>query len=98
METELMEVDNGAVLKLTGRLDTKTAKEASETFSKVGEQYDNVTLDMAGISYISSAGIRAIRNLYMILYRKGGKLAVTNPGDVVVQVFQMTGLASLFDL
>ncbi len=98
METELLEVEGAAVLKLKGRLDTKTSKDAVEVFNSVGEKYQDVTLDMEGVNYISSAGIRAIRNLYMSLHNKGGSLKVQNPGDNVLQVFEMTGLANLFNL
>ncbi len=98
METELMEIDGTGVLKLKGRLDTKTSKEAAEVFTQAGENYSRVILDMKELSYISSAGIRAIRNLYMILYKKGGELSVENPGENVLQVFEMTGLSSLFHL
>ena len=98
METELMEIDGAAVLKLKGRLDTKTSKDAAEVFTEVGGKYARVILDMKELSYISSAGIRAIRNLYMILYKKGGELTVTNPGENVLQVFEMTGLSNLFHL
>lgn len=99
MDTELLELGEGAaVLKLRGRLDTKTSKDAMVTFTEVGEKYQSVTLDMEDMSYISSAGIRAIRNLYMILYKKGGSLSVDKPSDNVLQVFKMTGLASLFHL
>ena len=98
METELMEIEGGAVLKLKGRLDTKTSKDAADVFTEVGEKYDNVTLDLKDLSYISSAGIRAVRNLYMILFRKKGTLSVENPGENVLSVFKMTGLSNLFNL
>ena len=98
METELIEIDGAAVLKLKGRLDTKTSKDASEVFTQVGEKYDRVVLELEEMNYISSAGIRAIRNLYMILYKKGGELTVAHPGENVLQVFEMTGLSSLFHL
>ncbi len=98
METELIELDDSAILKLKGRLDTKTSKEVTEVFQKAGEKYDRVVLELGEMNYISSAGIRAIRNLYMILYKKGGELTVAHPGENVMQVFEMTGLSSLFHL
>ena len=98
METKVLETAEGAEIVLIGRLDTKTAKEAEVVFTEVGEKYADVCLNMAELAYISSAGIRAIRNLYMILYRKSGRLSVKNPGENVLEVFEMTGLSGLLNI
>ena len=75
MDTVLLEVEDGVVVKMKGRLDTLTSKDVAPVFTEAGEKYDRVTLDMTDVNYISSAGVRAI-----------------------MQVFKMTGLASLFGL
>ncbi len=95
METKLIENGDTAEIALIGRLDTKTSRQADTLFSEVGGKFSGVTLDMTELSYISSAGIRAIRNLYMALYRKGGSLSVKNAGENVLDVFEMTGLKGL---
>lgn len=98
METQIIEHDDSVELILKGHLDTKTAKETEGIFHEMGEKYDNVTLDMGGVSYISSAGIRALRDLYMTLYNKKGTLSMVNVGDVVMNVLEMTGLKGLLKL
>ncbi|MBR5420655.1 MAG: STAS domain-containing protein [Lachnospiraceae bacterium] len=98
METKVIENGDGAEIVINGRLDTKTSKEAEAVFSEAGNKYDSVSLNMADVSYVSSAGIRAIRNLYMILYRKSGKLSVKNVGENVMEVFEMTGLSGLLNI
>ena len=53
---------------------------------------------MKDLQYVSSAGLRSIRNLYMKLVKKGGKLMVTNVNENVLEVFEMTGLAGLLNI
>ena len=63
-----------------------------------GKNGEPVILDSSELAYISSAGLRTIRNLYILLYKKGGKLMVTNVNDNVMEVFEMTGLAGLLNI
>ena len=85
-------------LLLSGDLDTRTAKDADELFAQLADRFDSITLNMENLNYISSAGLRTIRNLYLRLFKKGGKLAVTNMNDNVMEVFEMTGLAGLLNI
>ena len=98
METKVTENGDSAEIELIGRLDTTTYKEAEALFTEVANRVNSVTLNMAQLSYISSAGIRSLRSLYMILYNKGGKLTVTNVCEVVMDVFEMTGLKTFFNV
>jgi len=93
-------VDRGATgeLILSGDLDTKTARDADELFSKMADRFQNLIMNMQGLDYISSAGIRSIRNLYVKLLRNGGKLEVINVNENVMEVFEMTGLAGLLNI
>ncbi|MBO6148289.1 MAG: STAS domain-containing protein [Lachnospiraceae bacterium] len=70
MDIKISENGKQAVLFLKGHLDTYTAKEADAVFRKVSESHDEVTLDMSGVNYLSSAGIRVLRNLYMAIYKR----------------------------
>ena len=98
METKVIEQADAVEIVISGRLDTKTSAEADKLFAEVGNKFNNVTLNMEKLDYISSAGIRAIRNLYMITYRKDGNLQVINIGDNVYQVLEMTGITSILGL
>ncbi len=93
-------VDRGATgeLILSGDLDTKTARDADELFLKMADRFQNLIMNMQGLDYISSAGIRSIRNLYVKLLRNGGKLEVINVNENVMEVFEMTGLAGLLNI
>lgn len=98
METQIIEHGDAADVILKGHLDTKTVRETENVFTEIGEKYSSVTLDMAGVNYISSAGIRALRDLYALLYNKKGTLRMVNVTDVVMDVLEMTGLKGLLNL
>lgn len=98
MDVKLVNRGEDGELLLSGDLDTKTAKDAEALFLQMADRFTNLTLNMKDLQYVSSAGLRSIRNLYMKLTRKGGKLMVTNVNENVMEVFEMTGLAGLLNI
>ena len=98
MDVKLVNRGDDGELLLSGDLDTKTAKDAEALFLQMADRFTNITLNMQDLQYVSSAGLRSIRNLYMKLVKKGGKLMVTNVNENVLEVFEMTGLAGLLNI
>ena len=98
MDVKLVNRGDDGELLLSGDLDTKTAKDAEALFLQMADRFTNITLNMKDLQYVSSAGLRSIRNLYMKLVKKGGKLMVTNVNENVLEVFEMTGLAGLLNI
>ena len=98
MEIKITENGTSVTLAIEGYLDTRTAKDAEEVFAEVGQKYDEILIDLAGTSYISSAGIRVLRKLYANMYKKGGRFSMINPGEEVLRVLEMTGLLDLLHL
>ncbi len=95
MTIKLVNRETEGELLLEGRLDTNTSPEAGEIFQKMAERFDRVILNMAGLEYISSAGLRIIKLLHMAMRKKNGELVVTNVNHMVMEVFEMTGFAGL---
>ena len=52
----------GEALKLTvsGRLDTSTAAKLEAEVERIGEDVSNLIIDLKGLEYISSAGLRVL--------------------------------------
>ena len=86
-----------AVFALAGRLDTTTAPELEKELKASLDGVNELTLDFAGLEYISSAGLRAVRNLYLAMHRKAGKLYVKNAGKSLMEVFELTGFAGVLN-
>ena len=85
-------------LLLEGRLDTVTAPEAEEIFLQMTERFEKLTLNMEGLQYISSAGLRVLKKTYMAAVRKNGVLELSNVNILVMEVLEMTGFSGLLKI
>lgn len=97
MNVKLIKKDNVGEVLLEGRIDAKVTPELEQYFQKIAEQFDKVVLDFEDVPYISSAGLRALRNLYVTMSRKGGSFSVRNVRKDVMDVFNVTGFGMLLD-
>lgn len=81
-----------ATLAIGGRLDTQTAPQLDAAAATAGEGVnDNATivLDMKGLEYISSAGLRSIAKLRRTMQARGGTVLLVNPQPQVRKVFDI---------
>ena len=98
MDIKLVNRGDTGELLMSGDLDTKTARDADMIFSQMSDRFKNLTRNMKDLEYISSSGLRSIRNLYIKVNQNGGKLVLTNVNENVMEVFEMTGLAGLLNI
>jgi anti-sigma B factor antagonist len=82
-------------VKLVGRLDAKSARDAEAAFSEAVNAAPNVVLDFFELDYIASAGLRALKRLRGDVRSKGGTLVVRGVQEDVMEVFEMTGFAAM---
>ena len=97
MNIKLINRGQEGELVLEGRLDTLTAPEAEEVFNQMAERFKKIVLNMAGMEYVSSAGLRTLKRLHMAMKKKNGSLVLTNVRKMVMEVFEMTGFAGLLN-
>ena len=97
MNIKLINRGQEGELALEGRLDTLTAPEAEEVFNQMAERFKKIVLNMAGVEYVSSAGLRTLKRLHMAMKKKNGSLVLTNVRKMVMEVFEMTGFAGLLN-
>lgn len=95
MEIKLINHGDKGELLLIGRLDSVTADEAEAVFQQVIDRFDTLTLNMEQLEYISSAGLRVLKRVHMAMKKKGGNLELSGVRPMVMEVFEMTGFASL---
>ena len=97
MNIKLINRGQEGELVLEGRLDTLTGPEAEEDFNQMAERFEKIVLNMAGVEYVSSAGLRTLKRLHMAMKKKNGSLVLTNVRKMVMEVFEMTGFAGLLN-
>lgn len=96
MEVSSQKTGDVLVLRLVGRLDANWCghvQEALATAVKEGEH--RLHLDMGGVNYLSSAGIRVLITFYKQLRAISGEFGVVNPSPVVRSVLDLSGLGML---
>jgi anti-anti-sigma factor len=98
---EVIEQRDGAALVLAvhGRIDAHTAKlfeAAVLPRAQAGES--SLVLDLDGLKYISSAGLRVIMLAAKQQKQRAAKFALCNLHDDVRDVFEVSGFAKIIDI
>ena len=84
---------------LAGRLDTHTYAEFDERLAPVLDSpVRSLVLDLAGLNYISSAGVRSIFKARKALFERGGKVVVVNPQPQIQKVFDVVKAVPLNEI
>ena len=82
------------VIRIVGRLDTITAPNLDKTINEELGDTKHLVLDMKGLEYISSAGLRVLLGAQKKM-QKIGSMKVINVCEEVMEVFEMTGFADI---
>lgn len=93
MTIQMEKKNDTAILKLDGRLDTTTAPQLEKTVAEL-EDVKQLVLDMSGIAYISSAGLRVLLGAQKKMAKLGG-MKLTGVCDTVMEVLEMTGFVDI---
>ena len=94
MEIEFKNENGSLTVKLIGKLDTMTAPKLEEELSKKINEIQEIIFDLEELKYISSSGIRVL----LTIKKKIGNMKILKPTDVVMEVFEITGLSDVFDI
>jgi anti-anti-sigma factor len=87
------------IIALEGRLDTGSAPEFDAELSSVlSTPRPNILLDLAAVTYISSAGLRSILQLVKHTSAHGGRLGIFAAPPHIMEVIEMSGFPSLLDI
>lgn len=91
--------ENGDVfVELEGKLDTLSAPAFEKELEPVLDEAKSLTLDVEGVQYISSAGLRTILAAQQFMEEKDlPDVKVININEVVEEIFSVTGFNKLVD-
>lgn len=77
------------ILALEGWLDTQAAPELQTELANLGNEVQNLVIDMAALEYISSSGVRQVVSAYK---KMNGRLIVKNVPESIMTIFKVTGI------
>lgn len=94
MTIEIKKNAGETIIQIVGRLDTITAPALDKTINEDIGDARNLVLDVKGMEYISSAGLRVLLAAQKKM-QKIGSMKVTGVCKEVMEVFEMTGFADI---
>ena len=100
MELGMTLTESGRVgtIKLNGYLDAGNAPGFDALVADAAQKYDHLVLDMEGLEYVSSAGLRVFKRAYLDMSKKRGTLSAKNVQGNVMDILEMTGFTRMFKL
>jgi len=87
------------VLAVSDRVDSVTSPELERRIGELiagGERV--LVVDLSGLAYVSSAGLRVFLSAAKKLKAAGGKLLLCSLGGMVQEVFVMSGFADILSI
>ena len=94
MTIEIKKNEQETIIEIVGRLDTITAPALDKTINEDIGDTKNLVLDVKGMEYISSAGLRVLLSAQKKM-QKVGSMKVIGVCEEVMEVFEMTGFADI---
>ena len=97
MTIEIKRTAEETVIELVGRLDTTTAPVLDETVNGDIGDTKNLVLDLKGLEYISSAGLRVLLGAQKKM-QKVGTMKVIHANNVILEIFEVTGFSDFLTI
>ncbi len=97
MTLEIKKTAQETVIEVVGRLDTVTAPALEKAIAEDVRDDDHLILDIRGVEYISSAGLRVLLGAQKKL-QKTGSMKVVHVCESVMEVFEITGFADILTI
>lgn len=91
---------NKACVVMQGKLTVATSPDLETAVHELDESNGIVDydIDLAGLEYISSAGLRILVATQKLASRKGGTMRLLYPNDDILDIFEMTGLSDVMTI
>ena len=94
MSIEVDERDDVTVVTVNGEIDLDTSDEFGRALVS-GATPGRVDVDLTGVSYIDSAGLRSLLTARTDLEEQGKRLRVVSASTIVTRLFEIAGVADL---
>lgn len=93
-------LENGVVIvKLNGRLDLQGAQQIDLPLAGVtAAPTKHALIDISGVSFLASLGIRSLLATSKSISRRGGKMLLINPKPNVMEILEVSGVSSLIPI
>lgn len=96
MDVNIRQVEGVHVVELSGELDANTSPVAQQQIIPLATEGSRILLDMGGVSFMSSAGLRLLLSTYRQVTTQKGLIALAALSEDLKDTMSMTGFLSFF--
>ena len=82
---------------LEGRLDTTSAPQLKDELEPFSDDVKELVLDIKYLDYVSSAGLRVLLSMHKSMGKRG-RMVLRGANENVMEVFEVTGFASILNI
>jgi anti-sigma B factor antagonist len=99
MKIDVQSMKRVELMTVSGRIDSSNAGEFDDALKALLDKGEyQLVLNLSGIEYISSAGLRALVSTLRESKKHNGDLRLADPADRVMEVLNLAGLTALFQI
>src|SRR5215470_11373686 len=93
MDFRVNETGGVAVVVLGGRMDIDGAQSVDMQFNVLAGSKKRLVIDMGGVTFLASMGLRTLMTVVRSVSSKGGKVAIAGAQPGVAKVLDTSGLS-----
>ena len=98
LSIDILTTDDRTVVRVVGEVDLATQDMIGAALAAEGIEPRALTVDLAGVTFLDSAGLRMLVLLHRRCADNGGALVVRGAPPAVQTLFQITGLDSILTI
>ena len=95
---ELRHVDGRIVYALSGDMDVVTSEQLVARVREIADGSVPFDLDLTGVGFMDSTGLRSLFQLHDIATAHGGRLRLLHPSDRIMRLLELTDTADQFEI
>lgn len=96
MDVKISKVGQVQVVALSGELDANTSPVAQQQILPLATDGARILLDMTGVTFMSSAGLRLLLSTYRQVVARNGTVALAKLSEELKDTMSITGFLSFF--
>ena len=99
MSLNIEDKGNVKIVKLSGKLDVNLSMSIeSELEQLVDSGSNNIILELSGVEYLSSSGIRVLISIMRKIKDNNGRLVLSSITDLIKKILKTVELEDLFEV
>jgi anti-sigma B factor antagonist len=98
MQITVEDTGDIARIRLKGKLDMTGAQAVSTPLAELAEKSQGLIVDLGGVSFLASIGIRQFVSAARTITRRGGRMVLLNPTKMVREVLTISAVNDLIPI